>query len=164
MIKVSLALFLWMAWWGHAFHISVTEILYKPEDKVVQVSVRLFLDDLELALRAETGNQALDIADKSNYDYLSEAVGKYVKKRLRVSSKKPIPLTYLGFEYEEDVLWCYLESEKVKKFEAIKVENELLTEAFSDQENLVHFRRGGKVKSVRLSPELTNATMDLGPI
>jgi len=145
----------------HPFHISVMEVLYRPESKSVQVSVRLFLDDLEVALQAETQNRTLDITDETSFDYLNQQIGKYMSKRIKITGKKDIPLTYLGFEYEDDALWCYLEATKVKKFDIIEIENEILIEAFSDQENLIHFRTDGKVESARLSPEKTTATFNL---
>ncbi len=161
MLKTSLAIFLWAVTWFHPFHVTVMEILHKPQEKVVQVSVRIFMDDLEQALRAETGNTNLNITAEDDYDYLNGEVGNYLGNRIRLTSKKPIALQYLGFEYEDDVLWCYFEATKVKKFDFLEVENSILTEAFSDQENLVHFRRSGEVRSARLSAQKTTERFNL---
>ena len=53
---------------AHPFHVSVSDIKYKEEQKAIQISTRIFLDDLEVALQAFTGNEALDIVDKSNWE------------------------------------------------------------------------------------------------
>ncbi len=150
MLSIAISLYAWIFSALHPFHISVTEILYRPNEKTIQVSVRIFLDDLELGLRAETGDNKLDIKDSPQSE-LNTHIGNYVKSRLKLKTKKPLELGYLGFEYEDDALWCYFETEKVKKFEVIEIENKILIDAFNDQENLVHFRTEGKVKSVRLS-------------
>ena len=159
MLSITISLYAWIFSVFHPFHISVTEVLYRPSEKTIQVSVRIFLDDLELGLRAETGDTKLDIKSSPESD-LNTHIGNYVKNRLKLTAKKPISLEYLGFEYEEDALWCYFEAEKVKKFDALQIENKILIEAFSDQENLIHFRSEGKVKSVRLSANDFVATVN----
>ncbi len=134
----------------HPFHISVTEIVYKPKDKVVQVSVRLFLDDFEETLRGFTGDELLDIME-ADETLLNQQVEKYLEKNFSLQGKKPIELEYLGFEYDRDVMWCYLEGTKVKNLSTLQVTSSIMTEVFPDQENLVHIRREGKVKSLRLT-------------
>lgn len=141
----------------HPFHVSVMEVVHKPEERLVQVSIRIFLDDLELALRAATENNSLDITDTTATEYLEEEIGKYVKSRFTVTTHKNLIFNYLGFEYDQDVLWCYFEASKVKKFDELKISNKLLIEAFDDQENLIHVRKDGKVKSFRLSVSKTFA-------
>lgn len=135
----------------HPFHISVTEIVHKPEDKVIQMTVRLFLDDTEQGLREFSGNQDLDIFNKADSAYLTETLGKYVLGNLSLTTKKALDLNYLGFEYDNDVLFCYIEVVKVKPFDHLTISNTLLTSTFDDQENLVHVKKGGKVKSLRMS-------------
>ncbi len=134
----------------HPFHISVTEIRYKPKEKVVQVSVRLFLDDFEETLQGFTGDEYLDIM-QADETLLNQEVEKYLKENFSMQGKKPIELEYLGFEYDRDVMWCYLEGTKVKNLTMLKVRSTVMTEIFPDQENLVHIRREGKVKSLRLT-------------
>ena len=136
---------------AHPFHISVTEILHKPKDKVIQMTVRLFQDDMEQGLREFTGNEDLDLLKKEDSVYLTEVLGKYLLQNLELTTKKKLELHYLGFEYDQDVIYCYIESMKVKPFDQLTVSNTLLTSTFGDQENLVHVKKAGKVKSLRLS-------------
>ena len=136
----------------HPFHVSVTEVKYKEDRRALQISSRIFLDDLELALRAHTGEENLDITDEGNWEFLNESLKAYLLEKITFKDQKgkSYPLTYVGAEMEEDVMWCYLEIEKVKKLSSIEVTNEVITEVWSDQENLVHFRAFEKVKSARL--------------
>ena len=75
------------------------------------------------------------------------------------SNGKKLDLNYLGYEMElkENVMWCYFEASKVRKFDGFTVKNKALVEKFSDQENIVHYNhpngdiqseRAGKKKSV----------------
>lgn len=135
----------------HPFHVSVTEIKYKEEKKTIQISTRIFLDDLEETLQAYTGNEKLNITAEENWDLVDATLKKYVLEQLKLSSEKgSLELTYIGAEIEEDVMWTYVEIQKVKKLKKIKVWNGLLTDKFNDQENIVHFRAFEKVKSARL--------------
>jgi len=137
--------------WVHPFHISVTNIYYKEKEKVMQVEQRIFLDDLEEALRDYSGNQKLDIIEDDQKE-LKELIKKYLDENFSVVIKgKPVNLVFLGMEQEIDqnVLWCYYEAEKVKKFESFEVMNSTLTEKFSDQENIVHYDPKGNTISER---------------
>ncbi len=144
----------------HPFHISVTEIVHKPEDKAIQMTVRLFLDDMEQGLREFTGNEDLDIFNQADSVYLEETLGKYVIQNLQLNTKKELTLNYLGFEYDKDVLYCYIEALKVKPFDRLTISNTLLTSTFEDQENLVHVKKAGKVKSLRMSLNKNMETLE----
>ncbi|MEQ6168258.1 DUF6702 family protein [Ekhidna sp. MALMAid0563] len=136
----------------HPFHVSVSDIKYKEDQKAIQISTRIFLDDLELALRAFTGNEKLDIMDEKSWNFINENLEKYLLDRMMLWDDKgrEYELNYIGAEIEEDVMWCYIEIEKVKKLKQVKVWNSILHEVWGDQENLVHFRAFGDVQSARL--------------
>ena len=135
----------------HPFHVSVTEIKYKEEEKAIQISSRIFLDDLELGLQAYTGNEKLDITLEENWDFINENLEPYLLERIKLWDEKgrAYEIDYVGAEIEEDVLWAYLEIEKIKKLKKVKVQNAVLHEVWGDQENLIHFRAFEKVKSAR---------------
>lgn len=136
----------------HPFHVSVSDIKYKEDQKAIQISTRIFLDDLELALQTYTGNDKLDITDKANWELVKTSLKEYVLQNLQLwdEKDKEYQLNYIGAEIEEDVMWCYVEIEKVKKISQVKVRNSILHEVWGDQENLVHFRAFEKVRSARL--------------
>lgn len=136
----------------HPFHVSVSDIKYKPEQKAIQISTRIFLDDLELALQAYSGNESLDITDQTNWTLVNDQLKKYTIERIQLWDERgrSFMLNYVGAEMERDVMWVYLEVGKVKKLNKIKVSNTILHEVWGDQENLVHFRAFDDVKSARL--------------
>ncbi|MEM6643334.1 MAG: DUF6702 family protein [Bacteroidota bacterium] len=136
----------------HPFHVSVTDVKYKADQKSLQISSRIFLDDLELALRETSGDQSLDITDPDDWEQVKTELKQYVLERISLEDQKGkvFTLKYVGAEIEEDVMWCYMEIEKVKRLSLIKVTNSILHEIWADQENLVHFRAFDTVKSGRL--------------
>ena len=136
----------------HPFHVSVSDIKYKEKQKAIQISMRIFLDDLELGLQTYTGNNKLDIIKVANTDFLDKILKKYMTERIKMwdSKNKMYDIKYIGAEIENDVMWTYLEIEKVKKLKRIKIHNSVLHEIWGSQENLIHFRAFDEVQSIRL--------------
>jgi hypothetical protein len=50
---------------------------------------------------------------------------------------------------EDNVVWCYLEIEKVNGLKEISVQYSALVDTFDDQINLAHIRYRGDVKSLK---------------
>ena len=138
--------------WVHPFHVSVADIKYKEDQKAIQISLRIFLDDLELALQTYSGDQKLDITEEGRWEFVNNNLKEYLLERVKLwdEKDKEYELTYIGAEIEDEVMWCYLEVEKVKKLERVKFSNTALFEVWADQENLAHFRAFDYVKSARL--------------
>lgn len=148
-------LFLWLL--IHPFHIGVCEILYNEENKSLEISQKLFIDDLETAYRKHSGDG--DFIIDEDIDQRREITLSYLKENfiLKIDGKVA-PYTYLGAEIEADALWLYIEVENVQEFNEIDLTYKPLTEVFDDQQNLVHFKIAGDKKSFILSKEKTQAT------
>ena len=76
---------------------------------------------------------------------------------------KKLPIHYLGSQKEDNSIWCFLENENLNPFNEISIYNSLLSDFFSDQENLVHFRKNKTVKSLRLNQENKTGTINWNP-
>jgi hypothetical protein len=125
--------------------VSVTNLYYKESEKVVQVEVSMFLDDLENALRSATGKEQLDITE-DDPSVISTYIENYIKNNLEIiQGSKSLEMRFIGneAELESQVMWCYFEIYKVKKLREFRVRNTLLFEEFDDQENIIHFRSMG---------------------
>lgn len=135
----------------HPLHISVTEIEYNEKAQALQIISRIFVDDLETAVRAKTNLPELDILNPGKDLTTKGLVSDYLKDHLKIKlDGKLQQLNFLGYEEENFALICYIEIEKVKEFKIIEVENTVITEAFDDQSNLVHVTYKGPIKSMRL--------------
>jgi hypothetical protein len=144
----------------HAFHVSVCDMVYESDDKHLKISVRLFLDDLEDALEPATGLQLYDITREEHWDLTQQLLEQYFAKNLKINIKnKSLDLAYLGSEVEGDAMWCYLEVEKLKPFDEMTVQYTALKEVFDDQENLVHVRVDGEVRSCRIFGDTIKETL-----
>ncbi|RLD24090.1 MAG: hypothetical protein DRI71_03585 [Bacteroidetes bacterium] len=134
----------------HPFHVSVCDIEFKKDSKSVQVSQRIFLDDLEQALSKKFKiNMIID--DENTMAYRDSLIQVYLLESLSITfDSKEKKRVYIGNEVEEDAMWCYLEYHGVKKISSIEVRSTVLLETFNDQANIIHFKYGEFEKSIKL--------------
>jgi hypothetical protein len=142
-------------WIGlHPLHVSVTEITYDEKDRELEIVCRMFIDDLELSLQAQTGNPELDLLQPGGGITTDQLVSAYLEKHFSLSLDQKIQkIRYLGSEQEDVALVCYLVVEKIKRWKTIRVTNNCIQEIHTDQSNLVHVTWGERVKSLRLTRE-----------
>jgi hypothetical protein len=135
----------------HPIHLSVTEIEYSEKDRAIQITSRIFIDDLELSLRSKLHQPDLDILQPKNGLTLDQMTGDYLKEHLRIKiDGKPQTIKLLGHEIEDAAAVFYIEVENVKKIKLLEIRNDVIMETHDDQSNIVHVTIKGPVKSVRL--------------
>ena len=135
----------------HPLHISVTEIEYNDKVKALQITSRIFIDDLESAIRAEKNLPSLDILNPANELKTKDLVQEYLSHHFKIKlDGKEQKMNFLGYEEENIAFVCYIEIENIIDFKILEVENSIITEMFSDQSNLVHVTYNGPIKSARL--------------
>jgi hypothetical protein len=135
----------------HPVHASVTEINYSEKDKALQITSRIFIDDLELAIRARRKDPSLDITQPKNGITTKELVKEYLTDHFKIKiDGKPVKINFLAVDEEDAAFLCYLEIENVKKIKTLEVFNDVITETHDDQSNLVHVTYKSPIKSARL--------------
>ncbi|WP_142686206.1 DUF6702 family protein [Chitinophaga polysaccharea] len=147
----------WMALWltaMHPFYASVTEISHDAGKKELQVSCRIFTDDLENTLKAQY-KAPLDLTHPANRKQAEGYVAAYLSQHLVITlDGKNIPLHFIGYRIEEDAVWSFLEAENIPAPKKVQVKNNLLYERHPSQTNMVHVLVGGERKSTKLdNPE-----------
>ncbi len=149
MIQSTLLLVFHGAFWClHPFHLSICELEYDADNKSLQITSRLFQDDLEISLNQirSVNNYFSEVDDT----VIKEDLKEFFKKHLQVSIDENLrPIQFLGFEIEDNVVWCYLEISKVKSIREISIKYSPLIDTFDNQINLAHIRYQGKVKSLK---------------
>ena len=123
----------------HEFHISKCLIEYNEKEKALQVTLHLFIDDLEEALR-EQGADKLFICTEKESEKAEDYIYKYLQQKLEISlDEQAVNYTFLGKEMSEDMVavWCYLELENVESFNQLYVKNRILLDTFDDQKNII---------------------------
>jgi len=139
---------------AHDYHMSKTEIHYKTEQKSLQFTVNLFIDDLTLAIESEYEVDSLRLFEKDEHVLSDSLINAYILKHLLVNiDDKEIMPSYIGKELNgEDLegMRCYLEVEQQEFFQNIEVSNGLLMNTFSDQRNILSILVDKKSKAHHL--------------
>lgn len=137
----------------HPLHLSVSDIDHNPEAKTLEITQRLFADDLEDALRQFSGEK-VDVLNPADPEHLKELIGEYVQQHFIISlNEQPQALHYLGYEQEEDAMWLYFQLTEVPDFSSIGVKNTVFFEMFDDQTNIINVKKEGRIRSLKLHQE-----------
>ena len=73
------------------------------------------------------------------------------------------PFVYLGKKYDNDVIILYIELEDVDldKVNTLAIQNEILTDLFDEQQNIVHVKWKGNKRSFVLLKENNKGMLNL---
>jgi len=135
----------------HPFYVSMTEISYNQQDKKLEMSVRIFTDDLEKAL-AKNCNCKADLSRNETKESMNAILSKYLEKNLRIyPDGKLMKFEFIGYEREEESTWSFLEIDCDKSPENLKVDDRLLYDVQKQQSNLVRFKKTGFDKTVQVT-------------
>ena len=136
----------------HDFHVSKCLVEYNEGEQALQVSLHLFIDDLEEALRRQ-GADGLFLCTPKEHKQAEQHVYRYLQQHFRfVVNGSPRDYTFIGKEVSEDLMavWCYLEIAGVSSLKTLQVSNDLLMEVFDDQKNLVSISGPAKKQGLLL--------------
>ncbi|MFT0716418.1 DUF6702 family protein [Flagellimonas lutimaris] len=164
MLILPLAMLLFLSFSSaHKFYVSVTNIVYSEEDSAFQITSRVFIDDLDKLLEERYGIEA-KLATPKESKIAEEYIEKYFRSKFVVElDGKVVPYNFLGKKYDTDVAICYLEIPNVKLSEVktMSVQNEVLTDLFDEQQNVVHVKWNGNKKSFVLIRQNNKGMLNL---
>lgn len=144
----------------HPYYVSVTELEYRPAQKEIQIACKIFTDDLEDALKAETKKQ-ISISDDKDKAAKQQLIFKYLQSHLKILvDGKAVAYEMIGYELEQEAAWNYLVIKNVAPFKKVTVSNDVLYSLRDGQINILHFKNNGERKSFRLNAPETNYTFN----
>jgi len=148
---------------AHKFYVSVTNVVYAEKDDALQITSRIFIDDLEAVFKERYDfNGKLSVDDESPES--SEYLQKYLRAKFQLSvNGKLKPFEYIGKKYDNDVVIVYLEIPKINlpELKSIEITNEILTDIYDEQQNIVHCKISDLKKSYVLSKENAKGVLNL---
>ncbi|MEK9613030.1 MAG: DUF6702 family protein [Flavobacteriaceae bacterium] len=143
----------------HKFYVSTTKVEYKPTENTLQIISQLFIDDVELLLQQTDGTIRLD--PDSNSDQIDRLLEFHLKKELQIEVDDSIlEMYFLGKEYKEDILVCYIEIPLSETIQNLKIRNSMLFDLYEDQQNIVHFKSMNYRKSFLFKIPMVEAAID----
>lgn len=144
------ALLFFVSAFKHPFYLSVTDLKYNAKEKALQGSVKLFVNDIEAALKNANG-KTVDLIHPKDTLQSKQQLDQYLKKHLSFNiNAKPLSYSLLGFEREEEAIWAYIEIRNCPLPKKVNIENSLLYDLLSGQSNIVHLDVNGNKKSSKV--------------
>ncbi len=134
----------------HSFYVSVTNL--KVESNYLKIEHRIFLSDMEMALRSETGNEEFILNElnidtkKSIVSYLAQH---FVVNQSSVASLKleSIELKKEGSGNLESVIISYFFNTNLNCYSQLKIKNSILIDVYDAQVNMLHYKCDKNKKS-----------------
>ena len=130
----------------HDFHLSRSEINYDTPSSTLQVTVHIFVDDLEKIL-AKGGKKNLRLGRDNEAAEADQAIADYLSQHQVLSGGgKVLKPSFIGKEPSEDFIafYCYLEYEVPAGIKEVIIKNNILTELYDDQKNMVQVTKNKK--------------------
>jgi hypothetical protein len=133
----------------HPFYMAVTEINENKNEKVLEISSKMFTDDFEKVL-TELTKEKVDLVNP-NRVLMDKLISDYFNKHLQILiDDKPVKIQYLGFQQEEESVYSFLEVTGVSAVKKLTVKNKLLHDLNENQINIIHAIINGSRKSTKL--------------
>lgn len=137
----------------HKFYVSIYQIEYTAPKKMLQITARIFVDDLNHVL-----NQKYKI--KTHIGETNEStedinlLKKYLLEKISIQiNGKPKTIQFLSTELESNVVMCYLNVRDVSKIKTLEIQNTALLELDPDQQNIIQTKIYSKKQNLILTSE-----------
>jgi hypothetical protein len=139
---------------------SVTHIKYIPKQKALQITMRLFIDDLQFELNNQN-NPKIEIATDREPKNIDRIYADYVSNHFNIEvNEHSKNSSFLGKEYDDDMVVFYLEVLGIQEIEQLRLENTLLLNSFPEQENIVKLNINEEQKSHILTKNRSKALIN----
>jgi len=145
----------------HPLYISVTEMEYNATEKALEISCKVFTEDLEKGL-AKANEAKVDMYNPKDKSLLEKQIADYIRKHLLIKCDgKPLTLEFVGYELEEQSTWSYYQVSKLTTApKKVEVHSSIFYELYDKQINIVHMSSGGNRKSTKLDYPATVAKVE----
>ena len=139
-IKLSLLVVLFAlssAFTFHKFYVGVFQIDYFKEKKAVQITARLFIDDLEKALHKKH-NKHFYITTKDEVADANSYIAMYLQDKLKIKINNKIQtIQFLTKEQEDNIVICYLKINFKDNIKDLEITNNVLSDIFNEDRKSV---------------------------
>jgi hypothetical protein len=133
----------------HKFYMGIFQVNYAAEKKMIQITSRIFIDDLNNGLEKKYHKKTFVGTEKetqADIDLLKKYLAENFSIKINGQSKS---ITFLSKEVEAgDVLVCYSRIKDIDKFKTIEISNSVLVDWNAEQQNITHISAFGIKKSI----------------
>lgn len=134
----------------HPLHIATVEIEHNAAEKTLEVTCKTFWDDFESIL-SKINKSRVDLTTEKNVEENNKKIFEYIKSHLLITiDGKTVPLTFVGYEKEDVVVYSYLQADNISTVKNVSIVNTIMHDMFDDQVEIIHMIVNGNRKSTKL--------------
>jgi len=142
----------------HPFFVSMTDINYNNKEKELEISVRIFTDDLENTIH-KYHSEKIDILHPPDIKQMNGFVNDYIEKHLQLQvNGSPVKMSFLGYEEQSESIWSYFEVKNISNVQSLNITYSLLHDYNANQVNMIHVKANDKEYSTKLDYPNTSAS------
>jgi len=133
----------------HKFYMGVFQVNYAAEKKMIQITSRIFVDDLNKGIEKKYNKKTFIGTEKETPADI-DLLKKYLSENFSIKINGQLkPIAFLSKELEaDDVLVCYSRITAVEKFKTLEISNTVLVDWNAEQQNITHISAFGTKRSV----------------
>ncbi|MDN5216651.1 hypothetical protein QQ020_31570 [Fulvivirgaceae bacterium BMA12] len=141
---------------AHPLRLSLCEIEYTPDQKLLKVNLKLFLTDVNEGLVFDPYSEELRFCQPNEHSEAETLLLNYLNKYfyLKINGKK-LPLEIkskkLSGTGDNTALWLFFQFEQVEEIRQLEIRDDVFTDLFFDQSNLVYAHINGEPRSLMLN-------------
>ena len=145
----------------HKFYVSIYQVNYASDKKMLQITSRIFIDDINNALEKKY-NRKFHLGEKEETPEEAQLLLKYMSEHffIKVNGKQK-PLEFRSKEMESTVLICYFRITGIPKITSLEIHNKILFDYVTEQQNIIQTTINGKKNSVLLTVDNPEQSIDL---
>jgi len=150
--KILLLLFIpLMAFTMHKYYLSLTQVVYNSKEQSIHITMRLFIDDLEKSLNSHF-NKEFKLDTPKELPKTNNFIAFYLNNNFSLKVNDTIRnYSFLGKEYENDIVYFYIEIDSVSKINNISIQNTILMKEFDTQQNIIKLEINNQKKTMILN-------------
>jgi len=160
MKKVGLLLiFLTLCSFAHKFYVSIWQINFAPAKQRLEITSRIFADDLNNALKAKF-HQPFNLGEKGQTTQQEMLFRQYVAANFSVKvNGKPAAVEYMSSETQNNVFISYFRVTGISKVESLEVTNKTLQDFVTEQQNIIQTQVGAQKENLLLTADNPSGTI-----
>lgn len=144
---------------AHKFFVGMFQIEFVSQKKELQITTRIFIDDLNEAVTKKYGKKT-HLAERNETTEDVVLLNKYLSEKFKIFiNGQSKAYFFLSKEVENNVLICYYKIKDVPKINSLEIENSILTELFPEQQNIIQYNNNGKKQSLLLTEETSKGML-----
>ena len=115
---------------------------------MLQITSRIFMDDLDFVLEKRF-KKRVNIGEPIESEEDVVMMKTYIIENFSIKiNGKPKQIHFLSKEIDNNVVVCYFKVKDISKINSIEIQNKVLLDLNSDQQNIIQTNINGKKKSL----------------